>query len=439
MNWMMSFLVALITGIVGLIGAGFAAGAYASWYHMTTREGAAGFFVLGMGLLGGMASFVIGLLVARIGASGAPPSFVKAIAASNGIILAICGLVVLVCYLLADFPPTIDGEELRLEVEIRLPAGHAKPVSDEKSTAEFTLGSVVNHTRRASQPGTLKVADAREENGRWIIPAEVFVFTTRGDRSIDARLGGESIAGFVIPLPARPGKEHEQWSKWMPQPPAGSSPWPDTKSSFRFRVQRIPPPPPPPTQEEMEKQEEAQKQAEFDALPSNSPLTAWLPYTQYGGSETRRDMAIQRMMAQPNFIKELGGLMLDADPRRAESAMRLIPQLPNPTADHITSVTAAGRDIIQRLKRANATTEEQDPHYEAVSDVSIRFSAWMSAVRTLREKVKGDFTPELREILDLSRIRTDSYVMQQDIRRVSSFYLKEWAGVEPLPGDPPPK
>jgi len=29
--------------------------------------------------------------------------------------------------------------------------------------------------------------------------------------------------------------------------------------------------------------------------------------------------------------------------------------------------------------------------------------------------------------------------MQQDIRRVSSFYLKEWAGVEPLPGDPPPK
>ena len=67
------------------------------------------------------------------------------------------------------------------------------------------------------------------------------------------------------------------------------------------------------------------------------------------------------------------------------------------------------------------------------------FSSWMVAIRALREKAKADFVPELREILELSRVRTDSYVMQQDIRRVSSFYMKEWAGVEPQLGDPPPK
>ena len=29
--------------------------------------------------------------------------------------------------------------------------------------------------------------------------------------------------------------------------------------------------------------------------------------------------------------------------------------------------------------------------------------------------------------------------MQQDVRRVASYYLKTWVGVEPLPGDPPPR
>ena len=66
-------------------------------------------------------------------------------------------------------------------------------------------------------------------------------------------------------------------------------------------------------------------------------------------------------------------------------------------------------------------------------------SAWMEAVRPLREKSGGDFIPELKEILTLSRVRDDSYVMKQDIRRVASYYAQQWAGLAPLPGDPPPR
>jgi hypothetical protein len=63
----------------------------------------------------------------------------------------------------------------------------------------------------------------------------------------------------------------------------------------------------------------------------------------------------------------------------------------------------------------------------------------MSAVRTLRAGAGGDFVPELQEILTLSRVREDSHCLQADVRRVASYYLKEWAGVEPLAGDPKPR
>lgn len=71
--------------------------------------------------------------------------------------------------------------------------------------------------------------------------------------------------------------------------------------------------------------------------------------------------------------------------------------------------------------------------------MSVRFSAWMEAVRALREKAGGDFTPELRPILELSRVRPDSHAMRGDVCRVASYYMKQWANLEPLPGDPPPR
>lgn len=58
---------------------------------------------------------------------------------------------------------------------------------------------------------------------------------------------------------------------------------------------------------------------------------------------------------------------------------------------------------------------------------------------TLREKCGGDFTPELKTILELSRARPDSHCMRADICRVASFYLHEWTGLAPLPTDPKPR
>lgn len=439
MNWPLSLLIALITGMVGLLVSGFTANACVDWYHISSREGASGFFVIGLALLGGIASGLIGLIIARVVSAGADPSFGKALAVSLGLVLGIGGLVAVACHGLADIPPTLEGEELRLEVEIRLPLDQKTSPKELKGEPRLELGSVVNQTRRASRTGELKVAQARLEDGRWVLPGEVLLFTSRGQRSLDARIGDDVLAGFLVPVPAHPGQEHEQWSDWGPRPPADSPPWPDTQPSYRFRVQRIPPPPPPPTLEEQAAAKDAAEQAIFDAIPSGAPIQEWLPYTPEWQHERRRSAAMERITSREGYAAELGNLMLGEDVRQAEAALRFIGQLPSPDAALVTAVTAAGRDLVLRCKKVNASTVEEDPHYEGAADLSLRFSAWMVAVRALRERNLGDFLPELGEILELSRVRTDSQAMQQDVRRVASYYLKTWVGVEPLPGDPPPR
>jgi hypothetical protein len=232
-NWLPSLLAACVTAVVGLLTAGFVASACTGWYHISPREGAAGYFVAGVALAGAVASLVFGLIVAR-----AAPGLARAVLLSSGAVVLAGGLGAVVAWLLADIPPTIDGHELRLEVEIRLPVDQRVPPAEIAGAPEFLLGSVVNQTRRAAEAGALKVAAARHDDGRWIVPAEARLFTSRGRRVIEARVGDALLAAFEVPLPARPGEEYEQWSGWFPQPPAGAPPWPDTRASFRFRVQR---------------------------------------------------------------------------------------------------------------------------------------------------------------------------------------------------------
>lgn len=437
MSWILSLLVSLVCGAFTLVSSGVVAALYADWYHVSTREGYAGFFVVGLALLGAIAGCVLGLVIARMLGTEDSGGFFKAAGIACGVATALSGATALVLFLLADFPPKLDGEEMALEVEILLPEGVELTPSDFEGETEFVLGSVVGGTRRAVRYGELNVSAAKDEDGRWVVPGEVFLFTSRGDRVIQIRIGDSVRAAFGVPLPAHPGRENLAWSGWLPQPPPGGAPWPETEASFRFRVRRIPPPPPPPTPEEAAAQKEREEQAVFESIPDDAPITALLPYTPSWQNAARREEAIARITGRQDFTGELGRLMLSGDNREAEAALRFVGEMPAPAPALVPAVRAAGRDVIGRMERFNASTVEDDPSFEGAADVSIRFNSWMVATRALREE--ADFVPELSEILQLSRVRTDSHVMQQDVRRVSSYYMQEWAGVEPLPGDPPPR
>lgn len=439
MSWLISIFAAFLTGVASLFLAGLISNSCVSWYSISSREGAAGYFVIFTAIGGGIAGFIIGLITARIVAANYSAGFLTQLGAALGVVLLISGGTALLCRLLADVPPTIDGQELTLEVEFRFPASTntATPPTAEGEWT-FQLSSIAGYTQRTSDTGKVATDKARLENGRWIVPTEVLLFTERGKRSVTLyRKETKDVFGFLIPLPRRPGKAFETWSEWFPRQQHDGQPWPEDKMSCRFRVQKIPPPPPPKTQAEYEAEQAAQKENDFAAIPTDAPVQSWFPYLAYEQPQTER--ALNIIASRPNLAAELSALATGDDARLAEAAMRCIAKLPNPTAELIPTVEAAGRHIAGRMRVVNDTPVEQDPSYYGAADISVRFSGWMEAVRTLRDKCGGDFTPELKTILELSRVRTDSSVMQASVRRVASYYLHKWAGIEPLPTDPPPR
>jgi hypothetical protein len=439
MSWLASIGIALLTGILGLLCGGFLGNACVRWYRISGFEGGSGYAVIAIALVGGIVGLVVGLVASRIVAAGAGPGFLKGLGSAWGAALALAALITSICWAFADIPPAIDGHELMLEVEIKLPVGVTNSPALGVGESHLNLGSLSGHTQRKAHDGMLNPAAARLEDGRWIVPGEVLVFTMRGKRALDIELNGEQIQGFMVPLPARPGKRFEEWSQWGPRPPAGMPPWPDSKPSYRFRVRQILPPPPGPPPEDHEAKGAAEQRARFDAMKPDAPITEWMRFTVYGTPEDQVAAAISHIVGRTNFIGEWMPLVLGEDAEQAGELLKLVTRMPDPSSDLVPPMQAIGRDLAERIRKVNATTVEQDPSYLAAADVSIRFSWWMEAARFLRDKNGSDFAPELKVILELSRLRPDSHSMSGSVCRVASYWMQQWTGLEPLPTDPKPR
>lgn len=238
LGWFLSIVVALLTGVLALFVAGFVANLCVGWYRISSFEGGSGYFVVFMALGGGLAGSVVGLVVARIVANSARAGFLNALGASAAVVLLIAGAIAGIARLVADVPPTIDGQQLLLEVELRWPATSAADPTTMRGVGALTLGSTtVGRTVRASREGPLWLERATRVDGRWVAPGAVEIFTSRGTAVLDARAGGERLAGFVLPLDGSPGREFLEWSEWLPSSKSGAPPLPD-QFSYRFRVRR---------------------------------------------------------------------------------------------------------------------------------------------------------------------------------------------------------
>lgn len=235
MRWYSWIFTAILTAIFGLFAAGMLAALLVDWYNISSFEGGSGFFVVFIALFGGIAGFVVGLIAAFVVSRRADPGFLKAVAVGWGAALAIVLAIGGIARFLADIPPTLGGETLLLQVELRYPPGRPRPAYQDG--AYLRLHSATMSTVRKSEDGPLWLEDAREENGQWIVPGVVDVFTQRGRRLLDAGIKDTSIAGFIVPLPGHPRAEHESWSEWLPKYQPGTEPA-GGGFTYRFRIVR---------------------------------------------------------------------------------------------------------------------------------------------------------------------------------------------------------
>ena len=242
MTWLVSIFVAIISGALSLLLSGLIANACVSWYQISSREGQSGFFVVFIAIGGGIAGSVLGLVAARMVAGKYGPGFGYELLGALSVVLLTAGLSALICRMLADIPPMIDGRELNLEVEFRFPDSIR---SEKPPTADgdwlFTFASDSGQTRRKYCSGTIQTTEARFEKGQWIVPTQVELFTARGIRSVTlSQRDATEVMSFLLPLPAKPSAKFEQWSDWLPLQQANGQPWPSDKMSCRFRVQKAP-------------------------------------------------------------------------------------------------------------------------------------------------------------------------------------------------------
>jgi uncharacterized membrane protein len=238
MSWLISVAVALLTGLVCGAGSFWLSYHAVVWYRVSSFEGKSGFAIVGLTMVGAIVGCVLAFVAARVGVAWGWAGFGGQLLWAMGICMATLAIVAIITRCLADVPPTVDGRELDMHVEVRLPADQIEKPQYAKVDATIELGAMASFKRvvRARRTGMLHIDQVRHEDGRWIVPGEVDIFTTRGKRILLITLGPKS-EGFLVPLPARPAAGDMAWSDWLPRDLSKSKPGQITLS-YRYRVQQ---------------------------------------------------------------------------------------------------------------------------------------------------------------------------------------------------------
>lgn len=440
MTWLISLGTALLMAVLGAFAMGVLADRWTVWFRVTSAEGAAGYFVLLYGLLGAVGGFLVGLLCARYAVQGDDARFLHGLGLGACWVLGVVGVLAVVSHTLADHPPKLEGKSLVLDVEIRMASGAPKPATDDLNsmvTLENGLGRTTSWT-------TVPWARAREGDGHWVLPFTLALRSSSAHRKLLIQWGTNDWLTASMPLRSKPTRADFEWSSWLPterldQPPPESASGGSGAVEVRYRVGLAAPKPTPPTQAEAAKAREEAMAAEWAQLPAEAGMKDRLPFTRHGVEAGLQQAALEAIRSHPKFDAEFAALLRYDDAEVAAEVLRLVPRMPGPAKLLIEPVAAAGRDVLRRLEGTIDTPEAADPSYEWAADISQRFSGWMAAAMHLRRQAGGDFSAELRPMLQVARKRPDSHALRQDVVRVASFYLREWTGEAPLPTDPPPR
>ncbi|MEP6765042.1 MAG: hypothetical protein ABJB66_12055 [Gemmatimonadaceae bacterium] len=238
MSWTGTIITAIITAAIGAMASVYVADQAVRWYRISSFEGGSSYWVVMMGFLALIVGLILGLIVSRVVAAGNAPSILKALGSSVFLMLALVGIVGVTGRLMADVPPTIDGENLMLMVESRWPSTRVESPANAPGISYLKLGSNTRgNVERISKRGALWKEDAIKIDGMWTVTGAVEIFTERGIPSLDIALNDKEHNGFIIQLPSRPSKKDFEWTDWYPKD-GKDGPTRTKGVTYRTRVQK---------------------------------------------------------------------------------------------------------------------------------------------------------------------------------------------------------
>jgi hypothetical protein len=234
-SWFGSLGVGIVIAALGALVGGWLATRAVDWYHIPAREGNSGYFVLFQGLFALVIGFIIGVVVSRLVVAAGGTQW-KAVLVASGAHLVLLAIVGGVARLMADVPPTMQGERLLLAVEVSWPEAQAPRLTAPEELPYVELSAMFGGAPRVGQRGPLWFDDTRHENSRVIIPGAVELFTSRGKRLLRVGSGQRGKAdGILLPVSAYPGASERAWSVWMPRARDGAPALADGVR-YRYRI-----------------------------------------------------------------------------------------------------------------------------------------------------------------------------------------------------------
>jgi hypothetical protein len=436
MKWLLSICVGICAAPLAAFIVGTAADSWASWMRMSSRDGAAGYWVVMMALLAAFVASIAGISIAR-GWLLAAPNFWSALGTTVGLTTAVTLVITGFIWLAADLPPKIAGRRLNLEAEVRFPAG---TTLDSLTTANAYVSIMRVDTRDSRSSGSLDLNAAREIDGKLVVPATMDLYTSAKRKMLHLGFPDGRNVLFPVGFRSKPGQKDLQWTDWIPAATPAAEPQPGFSDyAIRYRIVLEPPPQPTTTQEQQNTDADAQQEAAMRALAAEAPLAQWLVFTRYGVPQPRIDAAIAAIRTRPDFAAAMAHEILHGEYEASRDALRAFEHMKPAPAELAVSVATAGTQIAQALRDLENESAESETYNDKVAAISTHFSAWMVAARTLQEPGLADFVPQLRQIIEPARRLDQAHAIRIDVVRVASFYLNKWAGIEPLPTDPPPR
>ncbi len=121
----MSWLIMIVAGVLGSLAAG--AGMFAiaflwvKWFQISSFEGASGYFIVGLALLGTVVGLVLSIMVARVAHVQIGREWYIQIGAAIVAVATSLLIVLAISYLQADLTPDLGGQDIVVVWEVRLP------------------------------------------------------------------------------------------------------------------------------------------------------------------------------------------------------------------------------------------------------------------------------------------------------------------------------
>jgi hypothetical protein len=241
MRYLRAFAIAVITAVLGMFLAIFASDYLTRLYHVSDMEGQRGMAVIFLfAPLGFVVGFVVGIIAALRTHWSGVVGFIKTQGLSILIVTAIASAVSGFLWLGADKRPKIDGKEVVLEFELKIPL--AIQISEELN--DDTIRASLYADNKYNRHATIDLKSIRKQDDYVIVSGTTELMSHSANRSLFASIGNEPGGSQFIDLktlPAAPRKENQTWSDWtLATQRADLTPVPETERiALRYRVRPV--------------------------------------------------------------------------------------------------------------------------------------------------------------------------------------------------------